>query len=39
MQITDTTYIKHPNSGCYLLQQWNTKSNDKNGAVKKQKIT
>ena len=30
VQITDTTSIKYPNIGGYLLQQWNIKCNDKN---------
>ena len=30
IQITITTIFKHPNSGGYLLQQWNIKCNDKN---------
>ena len=30
IQITDTTFIKHPNSGEYLLQNWNIKCDDKN---------
>ena len=29
--ITDTTIIKAPNSGKYLLQQWNLKCNDRKG--------
>ena len=29
IEITDTTIIKHPNSGRYLLQQWNKKWNYK----------
>ena len=32
--MTDTTVIKAPNSGGYLLQQWSTKYNDKNNAGK-----
>ena len=30
IQITDTTIIKSPNFGGYLLQNWNIKCNDKN---------
>ena len=30
IQITDTTFSKYPNSGGYLLQNWNIKCNDKN---------
>ena len=30
IQLTDTTIMKHPNSGGYLLQNWNIKGNDKN---------
>ena len=30
IQITDTTIIKYPNSGGYLLQNWLIKCNDKN---------
>ena len=30
IQLTDTTIIEAPNSGGYLLQQWNIKCNDKN---------
>ena len=30
IQLTDTTVIKYPNNGGYLLQIWNTKCNDKN---------
>ena len=30
IQLTDTTIIKYPNNGGYLLQNWNIKSNDKN---------
>ena len=30
LQITDTTEIKYPNTGGYLLQNWNIKCNDKN---------
>ena len=30
IQITDTTIMQHPNSGGYLLQNWNIKCNDKN---------
>ena len=30
IQLTDTTIIKSPNSGGYLLQNWNIKCNDKN---------
>ena len=29
-QLKDTTLMKHPNSGGYLLQNWNIKCNDKN---------
>ena len=32
--IIDTTIIKSPNTGCYLLQNWNIKCNDKNNAGK-----
>ena len=35
---TDTTEIKYPNSGGYLLQQWNIKCNDKNNKGKRQKF-
>ena len=38
LQITDTTVIKHPNQGGYLLQQWVRKCNDKNNNGKFQKI-
>ena len=31
IQIIDTTVIKYPNNGGYLLQNWNIKCNDKNG--------
>ena len=31
IQITDTTIIKSPNNGGYLLQNWNMKCNDRNG--------
>ena len=34
IQITDTTIIKYPNTGGYLLQQWFTKCNDRNGSGK-----
>ena len=34
MQITDTTIIKYPNTGGYLLQQWIFKCNDKNNGGK-----
>ena len=34
IQITDTTIIKYPNSGGYLLQIWIIKCNDKNNACK-----
>ena len=30
IQLIDTTIMKHPNSGGYLLQNWNIKCNDKN---------
>ena len=30
IQITDTTNIKYPHTGGYLLQQWNSKCNDRN---------
>ena len=30
IQLTDTTNIKYPNSGGYLLQNWNIRCNDKN---------
>ena len=30
IQTTDTTIIKNPNSGGYLLQNWVIKCNDKN---------
>ena len=30
IQLTDTTIIKYPNNGGYLLQNWNIKCNDKN---------
>ena len=36
IQVTDTTFIKNPNSGKSLLQQLNTKCNDKNGNGKLQ---
>ena len=29
-QLTDTTIIKYPNNGGYLLQNWNIRCNDKN---------
>ena len=35
-QITDTTIIKYPNQGGYLLQQWNFKGNHK---ISRGKIT
>ena len=34
IQITDTTVIKAPNSGGYLLQNWKLECNDRNGAGK-----
>ena len=34
IQVTDTTIIKAPNSGGYLLRNWNIKSNGKKGNVK-----
>ena len=34
IQITDTTIIKHPNTGGYLLQKWVIKCNDKNNNAK-----
>ena len=37
IQITDTTIIKYPNTGSYLLQNWVIKCNDKNGVGKIQK--
>ena len=33
-QITDTTVIKYPNTGRYLIQQWIKKCNDKNNGGK-----
>ena len=30
LQLTDTTIIKYPNNGGYLLQNWNIRCNDKN---------
>ena len=30
IQLTDTTTIKYPNNGGYLLQNWNIRCNDKN---------
>ena len=30
IQLTDTTIIKYPNNGAYLLQNWNIIANDKN---------
>ena len=30
IQLTDTTIIKYPNNGGYLLQNWNIRCNDKN---------
>ena len=38
-KLTDTTIIKYPKSGGYLLEQWNTKCNDKNIAGKIEKKT
>ena len=37
LQSIDTTIINYPNSGGYLLQQWNIKCNDKNnnGKIRK----
>ena len=35
IQITDTTILKASNNGGYLLQNWVTKCNDKNGNGKK----
>ena len=37
-QITDTTKIKYPNTGGYLLQNWVIKCNDKNNNGKIQKF-
>ena len=34
IQLTDTTIIKYPNSGGYLLENWNIKCNDKNNIGK-----
>ena len=34
IQITDTTIIKYPNTGGYLLQNWVIKCNDKNNIGK-----
>ena len=34
LQITDTTIIKAPNNGGYLIQIWGIKCNDKNGTGK-----
>ena len=34
LKLTDTTIIKYPNSGGYLLQNWLIKCNDKNNAGK-----
>ena len=34
IQITDTTIIKYPNNGGYLLQNWNIKANDRNNKGK-----
>ena len=34
IQLTDITIIKYPNSGGYLIQNWNIKCNDKNSAGK-----
>ena len=36
MQLTDTTIIKSPNSGGYLLLNWNIKCNVKNNDDKRQ---
>ena len=36
IQLTDTTIIKYPNSGIYLLQNWNIRCNDKNNNGKLQ---
>ena len=36
IQITDTTNIKYPHTGGYLLQQWNSKCNDRKNNGKKQ---
>ena len=36
IQITDTTIIKYPNTGGYLLRNWFIKCNDKNSSGKKQ---
>ena len=38
IQITDTTIIKYPNTGGYLLQTWVMKCNDKNNISKIQKF-
>ena len=34
VQFIDTTIIKYPNTGCYLLQSWVIKCNDKNNTGK-----
>ena len=34
IQLTDTTNIKYPNNGGYLLQNWNIRCNDKNNKGK-----
>ena len=34
IQLTDTTTIKYPNNGGYLLQNWNIRCNDKNNNAK-----
>ena len=36
MQKTDTSKIKHPTSGGYLIKQWKKKFNDKNNNRQKQ---
>ena len=36
IQLTYTTIMKHPNSGGYLLQNWNIKCKDKNNSGHKQ---
>ena len=38
IQITDTTEIKYPNTGGYLLQNWIIKCNDRNNNGKIQKF-
>ena len=38
IQITDTTVIKSPNSGGYLLQNWKRECKDKNASGKIQKF-